>query len=301
MAYNGAMLNDASRANLTWEDINEAAEIKNNPPVTKNESDLLEFSYFSSYLKAEIGAASQYQLDSSVAETAWSPFVSMNKLAKRSIDIIIASVIILLFSPLFMMVPLIIMLSDGKPVFFKSYRQIKKKKEILIYKFRSMVKDAESEKYRLTEKYMRGGYLDIPLTAEVYTPVGRLLERSQLVEIPQIFNVLSGQMSLVGNRPLPRKNVEILKQNHGWQERFRSPAGLSGITQVVGKFNLSTKERLTLESMYSSVYNQGNIILCDLYILIRTIFLVVFSKPLSVEKAKKFLIRCGGRQPRWLC
>ena len=81
-------------------------------------------------------------------------------------------------------------------------------KEIQIIKFRTMVKDAKSKKYGLEKKYMVKGYLDIPLEAEVYTPIGRFLEKTQLVEVPQVLHVLSGKISFIGNRPLPQKNIE---------------------------------------------------------------------------------------------
>ena len=134
-----------------------------------------------------------------------------------------------------------------------SKRMVSEKKLIKIVKFRSMVKDAKSKKYNLAEKYMKNGYLDIPLTAEVFTPYGRFLENTQLVELPQVFAVLFGYISFVGNRPLPENNVDILRKEfpNDWQKRFDSPAGLTGISQVVGKLTLSPKQRLELESLYS--------------------------------------------------
>ena len=154
-----------------------------------------------------------------------------------------------------------------------------------IIKFRTMVRDAKSPRHRLNERFMRDGYLDIPRTCEVYTRIGRLLERTQLVEVPQMLNVLFNEMSLIGNRPLPAENVRLLKKHHGWQRRFDSPAGISGIAQVVGKLRLSPHERLALESAYSDLYQQGNIVRCDLSILFYTAKFILMSEGLTRDQA----------------
>jgi len=216
----------------------------------------------------------------------------VNKLIKRIIDIIISLFTIILLSPVFLVVSLFIWFLEGRPIFHKSYRFVRPDKQILIYKFRSMVKESESSKYQLVEKYMREGFMDIPLNSEVYTPIGRLLERTQLVETLQFINVLLGQMSLVGNRPLPELNMQFLREKPGWEKRLESPAGITGISQVVGKYHLSPDERLNLESLYSRTYNEGNVVLCDLYILFRTAVLVVTGKGLPVKEAEQFLHKC---------
>ena len=99
---------------------------------------------------------------------------------------------------------------------------------------------------------MKDGYLDIPLSSKVFTPLGRILEKTQLVEVPQVFPVLFGKMSFVGNRPLPSSNVEILKEKYPerWKGRFNSPAGITGISQVIGKFEITANQRLKLECYY---------------------------------------------------
>ncbi len=121
-------------------------------------------------------------------------------------------------------------------------------RQIRVLKFRTMVRDATSARHRLNERFMRDGFLDIPVNCEVYTPVGRFLERLQIVELPQLANVLFHGLSLVGNRPLPKANVDLLTQFPGWERRFDSPAGITGIAQIVGKLNLVPAQRLHLES-----------------------------------------------------
>lgn len=160
-----------------------------------------------------------------------------------------------------------------------------------------MVKDALDPKWKLEEKYMKDGYLDVPISSEVYTSFGRILEKTQLVEILQVFHVLFNRMSFVGNRPLPEKNVELLKKKFPdtWQERFKSPAGMTGITQVAGKFNLTSEQRLELEFLYSKVYQEGNILKADAYIFFSTIILLLLkdaSAYRSYDSAKNVLTAC---------
>lgn len=169
--------------------------------------------------------------------------------------------------------------------------------EIKVIKFRTMVKDAKSEIYGLKKKYMKDGYLDIPLSSKVFTPLGRILEKTQLVEVPQVFPVLFGKMSFVGNRPLPSSNVEILKEKYPerWKGRFNSPAGITGISQVIGKFEITANQRLKLECYYSKVYQEGNILKLDAYIFFSTIILLLLqdaSAYRSYENAKKVLKSC---------
>ena len=165
------------------------------------------------------------------------------RICKRIEDIIFSIILIVLFLPILIPIFFISFLLQGWPVFYVSKRMISTEKEIKIFKFRTMVKDAKSDKYGLEKKYMKNGYLDIPLTSEVYTAFGKFLEKTQFVELPQVFYVLLGKISFVGNRPLPRNNVEILKEQfpNDWHKRFNSPAGLTGIAQVVGKLILNPK------------------------------------------------------------
>ena len=203
----------------------------------------------------------------------------------------------MIFSPIFFLVIIISLLIQGIPIFYKSSRMVDVNKFIKIIKFRTMVKNANDEKYGLEDKYMKDGYLDIPISSKVFTPFGRLLEKTQIVELPQVIPVLFGKMSFVGNRPLPRKNIEILKNNYPntWKSRFNSPAGITGIAQVVGKFQINSGERLELENLYSKVYNEGNILKVDAYIFFSTIILLLFqdaSAYRSFNSAKKILLNC---------
>ena len=186
---------------------------------------------------------------------------------------------------------------QGFPIFYISKRVIGINKVITIIKFRTMVKDAKSEKYQLEKKYMKDGYLDIPLDSEVFTPLGKFLEKTQFVELPQIINIFFGSISFIGNRPLPEHNVRLLKQNYPekWKQRFNSPCGLTGISQVVGKLKLTSEKRLELESLYSKVYQEGNILKADLYIFFSTVILLLLHESVayrSYDSAKNILLSC---------
>jgi lipopolysaccharide/colanic/teichoic acid biosynthesis glycosyltransferase len=219
------------------------------------------------------------------------------KILKRIEDIIFSLLVIIIFSPVLILFSIGSLLLQGWPIFYISKRIIGLNKEINIIKFRTMVRDAKSKKYGLEKKYMKNGYLDIPMESEVFTPIGRILEKTQLVEVPQVFAVLLGKMSFVGNRPLPQKNIELLKKKYPekWEGRFKAPAGITGISQVVGKFILTSEQRLELESLYSKVYQEGNILKADTYIFFSTIILLILKDAVayrSYDSAKRMLLSC---------
>jgi len=216
----------------------------------------------------------------------------MNQAIKRAADIFFAAVLMCVLLPIYIVVATLIYLLEGRPIFYISKRYVSRDKEISIPKFRTMVPEASIESFRLNERFMRSGYLDIPLTCEVYTPIGRILERTQLVETLQLWAVFTGKMSFIGNRPLPRSNIQLLQQFNGWGERFDSPAGISGVAQVVGKYGLQPEERLELEKLYSQVYQKGHVVWCDIMLLLYTFQLLFTGKTMPIEKARKLLHSC---------
>lgn len=224
--------------------------------------------------------------------------IKISNALKRAFDITFALALLIALLPVFVVIAALILVLEGSPVFYMSRRFITAEKSVIIYKFRTMVKDATSPKYQLRERYMRDGYLDIPISCEVYTRIGRVLERSQFVETLQLLNILFDGMSFVGNRPLPKDNIELLKKFEGWQGRFASPAGITGISQIVGKYELLPQQRISLEQMYASIYTnpKGNIFLCDMYILGYTLYLLFTGRYLSYDKAVALLVRHGADQ-----
>jgi lipopolysaccharide/colanic/teichoic acid biosynthesis glycosyltransferase len=214
---------------------------------------------------------------------------------KRILDVVVATAIFLASTPLLLAVTLLLLILEGRPIFYISRRYISADRAIPVIKFRTMVRDAHSPKYRLEERFMRDGYLDIPRTCEVYTPLGRLLERLQIVELPQMLNVLFHGMSLIGNRPLPAANLKLLRRYPEWRRRFESPAGITGIAQVIGKLQLAPEERLDLEIAYSEIYQQGNVLWCDLRIFFETLKVILISRQFGREEAYR-LLRIEPRQ-----
>ena len=219
------------------------------------------------------------------------------KYIKRVEDIAFSLIILIIFSPILILFSIFSLIMQGWPIFYISKRMVGINKTISIIKFRTMVKDAKSDKYGLEKKYMKDGYLDIPLESEVFTTIGRILEKTQIVEVPQVFAVLFGKISFVGNRPLPEKNIELLKKKYPekWEGRFKAPAGMTGISQVVGKLILTPDQRLELECLYSKVYEEGNVLKADTYIFFSTIILLLLRNSVayrSYDSAKRMLLSC---------
>ena len=211
---------------------------------------------------------------------------------KRLFDVTFSVVVLVVSVPLVLIVMVVAFLAHGWPVFYISRRYVSPNRHVRIFKFRSMVKDAQSDRFDLAGRFMNQGYLDVPVDSEAYTWIGRILERTQLVELPQVLNVIFDGLSWVGNRALPSENLNLLGQFDGWEERFDSPCGLTGISQVVGKFNLEPIERITLERMYSRVYKNGNVLKCDVKIALATIWLILVNKSLSYDEAMELLVSC---------
>jgi lipopolysaccharide/colanic/teichoic acid biosynthesis glycosyltransferase len=179
---------------------------------------------------------------------------------KRAIDIILSVVAIIFFIPLFIIIAIAIKLESwGKgPVFYSSYRAGRGFKIFKFYKFRTMIPDADKKLNELADLNIYESN-DNETTAFFkvindprITKVGSFLRNSSLDELPQLFNVLKGDMSIVGNRPLPLYEAASLTTDE-WAERFMAPAGITGLWQISkrGKENMSTEERISLDIDYA--------------------------------------------------
>lgn len=197
-------------------------------------------------------------------------------ITKRTIDIVGAIIGLILASPLFLIISIFYLFGDSKgPIFFKQVRVGKNGKRFYIYKFRSMIVNAE-EKLKadkeLYEKYLRNNYKLEPHEDPRITKLGRFLRKTSLDEIPQLINVLKGEMSLVGPRPVVE---EELKEYGMKVSKFLSvKPGITGYWQISGRSNVGYPERVDLELYY--VYNQS--IKFDLKILLKTILIVLTKK-----------------------
>ena len=217
---------------------------------------------------------------------------NLGQVVKAFVDRACALFALVLLSPVLLLCALINLILNGRPVFYHSDRQVKTDRSIRVPKFRSMFRDAKSEKYQLEARFMRDGFLDIPIDCEVYTPFGRVMERLQIVEVPQFLCVLKGEMSIIGNRPLPASNLKLLKVFPGWEKRFDSPAGITGISQIVGKLNMEPAQRLYLEGLYSEIYQNGKILKCDFLIAVYTLKVIFMAKGIRLRDAEQILFSC---------
>ncbi|KMM36729.1 sugar transferase [Guptibacillus hwajinpoensis] len=193
--------------------------------------------------------------------------------AKRVMDIVAALIALLLLSPL-MAIIMVISIFDRGPIFFKQQRFGKDGVPFSIYKFRSMVTDAEQvlkKDETLYQKYVTNNFKLEPDEDPRITKLGRFLRKTSLDEIPQLINVLKGDMSLVGPRPIVN---EELQQYGNKQRVFLSvKPGMTGYWQISGRSAVGYPERIDVELFY--VYNQS--IKMDIKIIIGT-FSAVLKK-----------------------
>ncbi|WP_373604885.1 MULTISPECIES: sugar transferase [Bacillus cereus group] len=188
---------------------------------------------------------------------------------KRTMDLLGAIVGLIIFSPVFLLISILYMTGDNKgPIFFKQIRIGKNGKEFYIYKFRSMVINAE-EKLRgnevLYKKYIDNNYKLEPSEDPRITKVGQFLRRTSLDELPQFLNVLKGDMSLVGPRPVVQE--ELVEYGKRKNEFLSVKPGLTGYWQVSGRSDVGYPERVDLELYY--VYNAS--LWLDIKILLLTV------------------------------
>lgn len=203
--------------------------------------------------------------------------------SKKIFDIIVASLSILLLSPILLLAALFIRLDSRGPVIYVSKRVGTGYNIFNFYKFRSMRMDAEVmledlaelNRYKEAKENTEGKSVFIKLKADPrITRFGHFIRSTSIDELPQLFNVLKGDMSLVGNRPLPLYEAEHLTSNE-WSMRFMGPAGLTGLWQIKsrGKRDISERERKKLDNFYATNYSFW----FDIEILFKTIF-VLFHK-----------------------
>jgi exopolysaccharide biosynthesis polyprenyl glycosylphosphotransferase len=183
-------------------------------------------------------------------------------LVKRVFDIIFSVFVIVITSPIMLAAALAIKLQDGGPVFYRQTRLTKDGREFKIIKFRSMRVDAEKDGVAR----LSAGENDKRIT-----PVGRIIRACRLDELPQFFNILAGDMSVVGPRPeRPEIAAQYEKEMPEFRLRLQTKAGLTGYAQVYGKYNTLPYDKLQLDLMYiasPSVIEDLKIIFATLKIL----------------------------------
>lgn len=196
--------------------------------------------------------------------------------SKRLWDVLISLFILALTSPILLVTAIAIKLEDGGPVFFKQERCTKDAKIFSILKFRSMIVDAEKD-----------GVTPCTSNDSRITKVGKIIRATRIDELPQLINVLKGDMSFVGPRPERIEHVEeYCRELPEFAYRMRVKGGLTGYAQIFGKYNTSAYDKLRLDMMY--IENQS--LLLDLKILMltfRTIFTPESTEGFTEEKSGK--------------
>ena len=187
---------------------------------------------------------------------------------KRILDIVLALIVMVILLPVFILIALAIKIESRGPIFYNSYRAGTGFKIFRFYKFRTMHAGADKKLQDLAHlnQYNNSLFFKVNNDPRV-TQVGSFLRKTSLDELPQLLNVLKGDMSLVGNRPLPLYEAATLTTNES-VERFMAPAGMTGLWQIKkrGKSNMSTEERISLDIAYARKHNLAY----DLWIMANT-------------------------------
>lgn len=195
---------------------------------------------------------------------------------KRGFDVLFASIAILLISPLLLLVALLIKLESPGPIIYRSKRVGTGYQVFDFLKFRSMYRDADQrlkDLQHLNQYQGKEGSLFVKFNNDPrVTKIGRLIRKTSIDELPQLFNILKGDMSIVGNRPLPLYEAEQLTRDL-WARRFLAPAGLTGLWQVTkrGKNDMSTEERIGLDVAYAEKHSFWY----DIKIILKTPFALI--------------------------
>jgi exopolysaccharide biosynthesis polyprenyl glycosylphosphotransferase len=202
------------------------------------------------------------------------PLTKTSRIAKRLLDVVVASAILIVLSPILLLIAIAIKIDSRGPVFFRQVRAGRGDTRFKLIKFRSMYKDAEERKraYEQANEAKDDVMFKIRKDPRI-TRVGGFLRRSSLDEIPQLFNVLTGEMSLVGPRPLILKEAEAAAKN--WQaRRLDLRPGITGLWQVSGRSDLPFQEMVRFDYQYVSGWSLAR----DIEILLATIPVVLSGR-----------------------
>ncbi|MBP5669079.1 MAG: exopolysaccharide biosynthesis polyprenyl glycosylphosphotransferase [Lachnospiraceae bacterium] len=234
---------------------------------TMDRNKLLKFCYANSirvYMMPKItdvimtGAEELHVFDSPLLLTREYCLTMEQRFIKRMIDIVCSLILIILSSPIMLITALLIKISDRGPVLYKQVRCTQDQREFKILKFRSMRPDAEKDgQARLAQK-----------NDDRITPVGKVIRKCRIDELPQLFNILKGDMSFIGPRPerpeIIAQYVEVMPE---FVYRMKVKAGLAGFAQVYGKYNTTPYDKLKLDLTYIENYS----VLLDLKLMLLTL------------------------------
>ncbi len=223
--------------------------------LTKCESINLNYIIIPSFYEIVTGRARLDEIDDlAILEPQYKRFDFLNIIIKRGFDFLFSLIIIVLLSPLLILIGALIKLTSRGPIIFKQRRAGKKGEPFYVYKFRTMVNKADKIGPILTEK-----------NDSRITGIGNFLRRWSIDELPQFFNVLKGDMSVVGPRP---EVVEIAKKYKAWQRRvLQVNPGITGYAQISGRQELSIDTKLKMDLFYINNFS----FLLDMEIIFKTI------------------------------
>lgn len=223
--------------------------------TVEDRSPLLKFCYGHSirvYILPKItdvimsGAEELHVFDSPMFLTREYSLTMEQRIFKRTIDIVFSLILLILASPFMLITAIAIKLYDGGPVLYKQIRCTRDRKEFYIMKFRSMRTDAEKDGVaRLAQK-----------NDSRITPIGKFIRKCRIDELPQLINILRGDMSFIGPRPERPEIIEqYLEVMPEFAFRMKVKAGLAGFAQVYGKYNTSPYDKLKLDLTYIENYS----------------------------------------------
>ncbi|MFG6332353.1 MAG: sugar transferase [Lachnospiraceae bacterium] len=179
------------------------------------------------------------------------------RLIKRTMDLVISGLLLVVASPVMLLTALAIRLEDGGPALFRQERVTANGRRFFIYKFRSMIVDAEKNGAQFSSK-----------NDSRITKVGRFIRATRLDELPQLFNILRGDMSIVGPRPERQQYIEeFCRDTPEFIYRLKVKAGLTGYAQIYGKYNTTPLDKLKLDLMYIETYS----VLLDIRLMFLTL------------------------------
>lgn len=216
-----------------------------------------------------------YVGDYPLIEVVATPLKGWGRIAKRCLDIVVSLSTMIILSPIFLLIAILIKILAPGPVFIGLKRVGNKefKAEFTMYKFRSMIVGAhQMRKDLMALNERKGGPLFKMKDDPRVTPIGKILRKFRLDELPQLWNVLKGQMTLVG--PRAHELEEVSKYSTKQLRLLRAKPGMTGMAQVSGASDLSFDEEVRLESYYI----QNWAFLLDIQILLRTIWVVISRK-----------------------
>lgn len=176
---------------------------------------------------------------------------------KRTIDILLSSILILMFFPVMLAVALAVVLTSPGPIFFTQERLGRFGVPFRIVKFRSMYARKHKDNVQAINEIHRRNEAAYPLNKDLpdprITPVGRIIRKLSLDELPQLFNVLVGDMSLVGPRPIVEAEVALYGQHFAYYDLFRP--GITGLWQVSGRSDIAFDRRVLFDRDYASAWS----------------------------------------------